>query len=165
MRISAVEIDRAAGETGFRPEPLEKAFHLLDLLEEMRGHPFLRDRLALKGGTAANLFVLALPRLSVDVDLNYIGALDRATMLAERPLVERAVEAVCSRHGLTVRRMPTEHAGGKWRLAYERARAGHWSARARFELLAPLAALGRWGARFARDRTEDRPAGRAPGPA
>jgi len=28
----------------------------------------------LKGGTALNLFLLDLPRLSVDIDLNYIGA-------------------------------------------------------------------------------------------
>lgn len=39
-------------------------------------------------------------------------------MLAERPKVEQAVQAVCSREGLNIRRMPTEHAGGKWRLAY-----------------------------------------------
>jgi hypothetical protein len=54
----------------------------------------------------------------VDVDLNYIGTPDRETMLAERPKLEQAVQAVCSREGLTVRRVPSEHAGGKWRLTY-----------------------------------------------
>jgi hypothetical protein len=91
---------------------------LLALLEALHSHPFLKPRIALKGGTALNLFHFDVPRLSVDIDLNYIGAADRETMLAERPKLEDAVQAVCSREGLTVRRMPTDHAGGKWRLAY-----------------------------------------------
>jgi predicted nucleotidyltransferase component of viral defense system len=76
----------------------------------------------LKGGTALNLFVFDVPRLSVDIDLNYIGALERETMLAERPVVERSIEAVAGRMGLTLRRAPEDaHAGGKWRLWYESA--------------------------------------------
>ena len=65
-----------------------------------------------------NLFVLPLPRLSVDIDLNYIGALERENMLADRPKVEQAAQAVFSREGFSVRRVPSEHAGGKWRLSY-----------------------------------------------
>lgn len=38
---------------------------------------------ALKGGTAINLFVRDLPRLSVDIDLTYLPVQDRATSLAE----------------------------------------------------------------------------------
>jgi hypothetical protein len=70
------------------------------------------------------MFVLDLPRLSVDIDLNYVGAIDREGMLADRPKIEQAVRAVCARQGLTVRRTPGEHAGGKWRLGYERAAGG-----------------------------------------
>jgi predicted nucleotidyltransferase component of viral defense system len=36
---------------------------------------------ALKGGTAINLFVHELPRLSVDIDLTYLPHEDRATAL------------------------------------------------------------------------------------
>lgn len=60
-----------------------------------------------------------LPRLSVDIDLNYIGGPDRETMLAERPNIDKAVLAVCQREGFVVRRSPTEHAGGKWILRYD----------------------------------------------
>lgn len=42
-----------ASATGFSPEVFEKAIRLLSLLEGFRSHPFLKDRLALKGGTAA----------------------------------------------------------------------------------------------------------------
>ena len=37
---------------------------------------------ALKGGTAINLFVRNLPRLSVDIDLAYLPVADRAASLA-----------------------------------------------------------------------------------
>lgn len=78
MTVSRPQLERLAADTGFQIDPLEKVLHLLDLLESLRSHPFLTDRLVLKGGTALNLFALDLPRLSVDIDLNYIGAVDRA---------------------------------------------------------------------------------------
>jgi predicted nucleotidyltransferase component of viral defense system len=109
---------RAVAATGFGAEPLEKIFRLIALLDALGSHPFLKPRIALKGGTALNLFHFEVPRLSVDIDLVYIGAADRETKLAEKPRVEQAVQAVCSRQGLTSRRIPTDHAGGKWRLIY-----------------------------------------------
>jgi len=42
-----------------------------------------------------------------------VGVEDREAMLAERPRIEQAVQAVFAREGFTVRRMPDEHAGGK----------------------------------------------------
>ena len=102
MRISPERLSAEAEATGFQPELLEKTFHLLGLLEAIDSHPFLRGRLALKGGTALNLFVFDVPRLSVDIDLNYVGA---------QGTEER-------REDYTVRRMPEEHAGGKWSLRY-----------------------------------------------
>lgn len=119
MRFSEELLNREAGATGFRPEILEKVFQLLHLLRSFLSHPYLSERIVLKGGTALNLFFFDVPRLSVDIDLNYIGAVDREVMLRERPEVERAVQAVCSREGFTVRRQPPDHAGGKWSLRYE----------------------------------------------
>jgi predicted nucleotidyltransferase component of viral defense system len=118
MKISPETLAVQAEATGFRPDMLEKVALLLQLLDAIRSHPFLKDRLVLKGGTALNLFIFAAPRLSVDIDLNYIGAMDRETMLGERPRVEQALQAIFSREGYTVRRVPTEHAGGKWQLRY-----------------------------------------------
>ena len=118
MKISPEKLAAEAEATGFRPDVLEKVAHLLGLLDALRSHPFLKGKLVLKGGTALNLFVFDVPRLSVDIDLNYVGAEDRDGMLAERPKVEQAVQAVFAREGFTVRRMPEEHAGGKWSLRY-----------------------------------------------
>jgi len=118
MKISGQQLTKDATTTGYRPEILEKVFHLLNLLNGFQSHPYLKGRLALKGGTALNLFHLDMPRLSVDIDLNYVGAAERDVMLQERPKVEQAVQAVCAREGMTVTRMPSDHAGGKWQLRY-----------------------------------------------
>ncbi len=118
MNLTPQAIAREVTATGFGAEPLEKVFRLMALLDALGSHPFLKSRIALKGGTALNLFHFDVPRLSVDIDLNYIGAVERETMLVERPKVEQAVQAVCSREGLSIKRVPTDHAGGKWRLTY-----------------------------------------------
>src|SRR5512137_2642057 len=121
MKISPEKLAAEAEATGFRPDVLEKVALLLGLLDAIRSHPFLKGKLVLKGGTALNLFVFDVPRLSIDIDLNYVGAENREAMLAERPRIEQAIQAVFAREGFTVRRMPVEHAGGKWSLRYESA--------------------------------------------
>lgn len=118
MRLSPERLAVEAAATGFRPDVLEKAIQLLALLDAIQSHPFLRGKLALKGGTALNLFVFEVPRLSVDFDLDYVGSEDRETMLEERPRVEEAMQAVFSRQDLGIRRIPQGHAGGKWSLRY-----------------------------------------------
>jgi predicted nucleotidyltransferase component of viral defense system len=121
MKISLEKLAAEAEVTGFRPDVLEKVALLLGLLDAIRSHPFLKGKLVLKGGTALNLFIFDVPRLSVDIDLNYVGAKDREAMLAERPKIEQALQAVFSREDFTLRRMPEEHAGGKWSLRYRSA--------------------------------------------
>jgi len=117
--LSREQLQRFAADGGYQAETYEKATLLLEVLDGVRAHPFVGGRLALKGGTALNLFLLDVPRLSVDIDLNYVGDADREAMLAERPRVEQALEQVFGRAGLTVKRMATDHAGGKWRLSYQ----------------------------------------------
>jgi predicted nucleotidyltransferase component of viral defense system len=121
LRFSRERILSEAASTGFRPEVFEKVAYLFSLLQSIWKHPFLKNRLVLKGGTALNLFIFNVPRLSVDIDLNYIGAPDKETMLAERPKMDNAIEAVCQREGFMLRHSPAEHAGGKWLLRYESA--------------------------------------------
>jgi len=121
MIISRERLLAEAEATGFRADMLEKVIHLLAVLEGFRSHPFLKERLALKGGTALNLFVFAVPRLSVDIDLSYVGACEREKMLGERSQIEEAVRAVCAREGFAVRRKTDEHAATKWSLRYESA--------------------------------------------
>ncbi len=65
MKLTSAMVAHEAISTGFEPEPLEKALRLVGLLDGLHGHPFLKPRIALKGGTALNLFWFDVPRLSV----------------------------------------------------------------------------------------------------
>ena len=118
-------LDDLSGETGYDLRVLEQVVRLLGLLQEIADDPFLGSRLALKGGTALNVFHLGLPRLSVDLDLNYVGALKREAMLAERPRVEQALAELLRGRGYVLARRPTEHAGGKWRARFASALGGN----------------------------------------
>ena len=90
MRVSIEKLTAEAEAGEFRVEVLEKVVRLMGVLGGVRDHPFLKGKLALKGGTALNLFIFDLPRLSVDIDLNYVGAGDREAMVEERPMIERS---------------------------------------------------------------------------
>jgi hypothetical protein len=86
----------------------------------LRTIPFIAAEkcFALKGGTAINLFVRDLPRLSVDIDLTYLPVFDRKKSLgainkAMKRIAGRVHKAVPAAH-LTealiegaVRRQPT----------------------------------------------------------
>lgn len=103
---------------GFPPRTLDKVERLLDLLAELGEHPMLKGKLALHGGTAINLFMLDMPRLSVDIDLSYVGALDRDTMLADRLIVERSIDEVARSQGYSVSGAKGGHAGRTFVLNY-----------------------------------------------
>ncbi len=118
MKLSRERLLRESGTTGFRPESLEKVIRLVGLLNGIFRHADLRERLVLKGGTALNLFLFDVPRLSVDIDLNYIGSAERTVMERERPALEAKLQAVFEADDFSVRRMPVDHAGGKWQLRF-----------------------------------------------
>ncbi|MCI0484035.1 MAG: nucleotidyl transferase AbiEii/AbiGii toxin family protein [candidate division NC10 bacterium] len=119
MRYSREYLERLAAQTGYRPDALEKVLRLERFLNQISRHPFLGTRLVLKGGTAVNLFFYGkAPRLSVDLDFNYIGALDREKMLHERADVERALEQIAVGEGYKIQRGAEEHAGRKFFLGY-----------------------------------------------
>ena len=118
-------LQRSAAVTGYSIDTLEKVARLLDMLAEISEDPLLAGCLALKGGTALNVFHLNLDRLSVDIDLNYIGALDRSSMQKERPEMEDAIARILASKGYSVRRRPEEHGGGKWVSRYASALGGN----------------------------------------
>jgi len=111
-------VKRVAAESGFRPDAVEKVLRLCGILERLDRHPTTRDAWLLKAGTALNLLHLDVPRMSVDIDLNFVGAADREGMQAARPEFERALASACEREGCTTKRSPDEHAGGKFRLRF-----------------------------------------------
>ena len=117
-------LQRLAAQTGHQAGTLEKVLRLMDLMHDIARDPILASRFALKGGTALNLFHLSLDRLSVDIDLNYVGALDREAMEADRPQIEAALDRLLKSQGYAVRRRPVDHAGGKWLARFPSALGG-----------------------------------------
>jgi predicted nucleotidyltransferase component of viral defense system len=140
MILSKQKLQQEATHMGFRAEILEKVFLLMDLLSEFSTYPQLEKKLVLKGGTALNLFHFNLPRLSVDIDLNYIGAIDRETMLEERDILQKNIIAICERRGLSLERNPKVHAGGKmiWRYSSALGQMGNLEIDLNFMYRVPL---------------------------
>ena len=72
INLSQKNVVKIAKETNFIKDNVEKVMRLADILEFVFTSEW-KEKLALKGGTAINLFYRELPRLSVDIDLDYIG--------------------------------------------------------------------------------------------
>lgn len=77
-------LGRQARALGFVRDTFEKVCRLADILSFMEKDPVLANSLALKGGTAINLTIFDLPRLSVDIDLDFSNNVSRDDMLTER---------------------------------------------------------------------------------
>ncbi len=77
---STQTLQRIASETGHQVGTIEKVMRLLDILQEIARSRILSEQFALKGGTALNVFHRVLDRLSFDLYLNSVVALDRSAM-------------------------------------------------------------------------------------
>ena len=73
---------RVADSTEFPLGPLETVFRLTSFLADLEAA--LGAELLLRGGTALNLLHLDMPRLSVDLDLDFVGADDAAEAARRR---------------------------------------------------------------------------------
>jgi predicted nucleotidyltransferase component of viral defense system len=92
--ISPAEVKQIASEHRFNTANIEKVLRLIELLSEIYAHPYLKSRFVLKGGTAINVFVFDIPRLSVDIDLNYIGSPEKDVMLNERSVIRGHLQRI-----------------------------------------------------------------------
>ncbi|KXA98186.1 hypothetical protein AKJ37_00940 [candidate division MSBL1 archaeon SCGC-AAA259I09] len=80
-------------KTGFQMDILEKVYRLTELLKEVVETELMRE-LVLKGGTAINFVYFDVPRLSVDIDLDYIGSVRKKKMLKDRAALEEILERI-----------------------------------------------------------------------
>lgn len=70
---------------------LERVLRLVDILKFINEYEEIKGKLALKGGTSINLAYYNYLRLSVDIDLDYIGSLDKDIMLKDRTIIEKSI--------------------------------------------------------------------------
>lgn len=99
MQFDRILLGRQAKELGFVRDTFEKVCRLVDVLKFMEGDPLLADSLALKGGTAINLTIFNIPRLSVDIDLDYSRNVSRDEMLEERVQIKDHIQKYMTASG------------------------------------------------------------------
>lgn len=104
--------------TGFSPPVVDKVERLLEVLGALREDPELRDQFVLHGGTALNVFHGDIPRLSVDIDLMFVGELDVDRMRERRPGIDARFRQVMGALGYSVQATNDEHSGRTYRVKY-----------------------------------------------
>lgn len=110
---------RRSEEIGFQLESLEKVWALTDLLQRLMDHPSVGPRVLLRGGTAINFLFANVARLSVDIDLDYVGELERIHMLAERPRLVQDIQRMLDTLGYQVVALDRGYALSQWILRYD----------------------------------------------
>jgi len=86
--------EKFSKETNFHRDTLEKAYRLEQLLREINRHPELREGLVLKGGTAINFLYFRYPRLSVDLDFNFIAGIEKEEKDKESPKIDEVLRTI-----------------------------------------------------------------------
>lgn len=94
-----VEIGRAAKQHGFVRDTFEKVLRLKEILCYLNEEKYLREHLLLKGGTAINLTVFNLPRLSVDIDMDYTPNDTKEDMLKAREKITTLIKDYMNAEG------------------------------------------------------------------
>lgn len=88
-----------AAKYGFQRDTFEKVLRLKSVLECFQQDDLLNKHLVLKGGTAINLTIFSLPRLSVDIDMDYIPNDSREEMLLTRKKISETIKNIMEDEG------------------------------------------------------------------
>jgi predicted nucleotidyltransferase component of viral defense system len=91
-----------SNKLNFVRDTMEKVLRLADILEYLNTNPLTKDTLALKGGTAINLTVFNLPRLSVDIDLDFSTEQTREEMLRTREQITENIKIYMATQGYSL---------------------------------------------------------------
>ncbi|HQB07545.1 MAG TPA: nucleotidyl transferase AbiEii/AbiGii toxin family protein [Rectinema sp.] len=92
LNLTKAELSEKAIELNFTRDTLEKALRLAEILTYLNTNPIMKDVLPLKGGTAINFTIFKLPRLSVDIDLDFHSTQTREEMLQSRTQITIDIE-------------------------------------------------------------------------
>lgn len=91
MQFDRMTLGKKARELGFVRDTFEKVCRLADVLDFIQKDVLLSNALALKGGTAINLTIFNLPRLYVDIDMDFSENVPREEMLAIRKQITERI--------------------------------------------------------------------------
>ena len=91
-QYNKAEVGRIAQQFGFVRDTFEKVLRLKEILKYFNEQEYLKDHLLLKGGTAINLTVFNLPRMSVDIDMDYTPNDSMKDMLEARSRITAIIK-------------------------------------------------------------------------
>lgn len=115
-------LDQISQEKGFVRDNLEKVIRLAEILRYINQSPLLQKSLVLKGGTAINLTVFRMPRLSVDIDLDFVQNCNREEMIDTRQKINNELKAYMSNEGYSIKSgSKSPHALDSWVFGYTNA--------------------------------------------
>ena len=116
--LRRTDFEKIQRRTGFNLDLLEKAYNLTRVLQEIQKHEILKCNLSLKGGTALNFLYLDIPRLSIDIDFNYIGKIAREDMIETRPLIEKSIMTMGEKLGYDIKAKGQSYILSQYNLKY-----------------------------------------------
>ena len=99
MNYNKGQLGQMAKQYGFVRDTFEKVLRLKEILTYMNTDEYLHEYLALKGGTAINMTIFNLPRLSVDLDLDFTPNLPLEDMEKARDKITKMVESYMTEEG------------------------------------------------------------------
>jgi len=102
FNYTKAELTEKADELNFVRDTLEKVIRLSQILDYLHSNSLAKSTLALKGGTAINLTVFNLSRLSVDIDLDYAKESTRDEMMQERGQITNDIKTYMATQGYSL---------------------------------------------------------------
>ncbi len=99
FKYTLKELNQLAEKHNFNRDTLEKVLRLNMLLVLFNTQEQFKNHFILKGGTAINLCFFNLPRLSVDIDMDYNKDCDRQEMISNRENFNYLIKALVQLDG------------------------------------------------------------------
>ena len=99
MNYNKGQLGQIAKQYGFVRDTFEKVLRLKEILTYLNTDEYLHEHLALKGGTAINMTIFNLPRLSVDLDLDFTPNLPLEDMEKARRKITKMLERYMTEEG------------------------------------------------------------------
>jgi len=96
------ELGKIAKERGFVRDTYEKVLRLAEVLRFLNEEPFLKEHLVLKGGTAINLTIVDMPRMSVDIDMDMVPNETKEQMQQSREEITSKIVSHMNSEGYTL---------------------------------------------------------------
>lgn len=102
MNYNKADLEKTSRELHVVRDTLEKVVRLADILRLFEEDKVLSGSFALKGGTAINLMVFDLPRLSTDIDLNLSENVPKDDLFERRKLLRDRIDVLMEKEGYSL---------------------------------------------------------------